>query len=83
MNEDGNYTVVWKSSKVDNSLSPVWPAAKIAMSALCNGDLHRPLKLEIFDWDSNGKHQSMGHVSKKPAIAVLDFLYCLYCGCVI
>lgn len=63
MNEDGKYTVVWKSNKVDNSLSPVFPAAKITMSSLCNGDVHRPLKIEIFDWDSNGKHQSMGVVS--------------------
>lgn len=65
-NEDGNYTVVWKSDKIDNTLSPVWAAAKIPMHALCNGDVHRPLRIEIFDWDSNGKHQSMGAVSDFP-----------------
>jgi hypothetical protein len=54
---------VWKSDKIDNSLSPVWPMVKIPMHSLCNGDVNRPLKLEIFDWDSNGKHQTMGHVS--------------------
>ena len=32
------------------------------MHVLCNGDKYRPLKLEIFDWDSNGKHDTMGHV---------------------
>jgi hypothetical protein len=63
MNEDGKHTVVWKSDKIDNSLSPVWPMVKIPMHSLCNGDVNRPLKLEIFDWDSNGKHQTMGHVS--------------------
>ena len=62
MNEDGKYTVVWKSNKVDNNLSPVFQAAKISMSSLCNGDVHRPLLIEIFDWDSNGKHESMGVV---------------------
>mmetsp|Transcript_27422 Transcript_27422/g.54902 ORF Transcript_27422/g.54902 Transcript_27422/m.54902 type:complete len:538 (-) Transcript_27422:249-1862(-) len=62
MNEDGQYTVVWKSSKIDNSLNPVWGTVKISMNSLCNGDVHRPLKIEIFDWDSNGKHDTMGHV---------------------
>ncbi len=62
MNEDGKYTVVWKSGKIENSLSPVWGLTKISMAALCNGDLHRPLLLELFDWDSNGKHDSMGQV---------------------
>ena len=63
MNEDGKYTVVWKSNKVDNNLSPVFQVAKISMSSLCNGDVHRPLQIEIFDWDSNGKHETMGVVS--------------------
>lgn len=63
LNEDGSYTVVWKSVKIDNSLNPIWAPVKIPMSALCNGDVHRPLKIEIFDWDSNSKHQSMGIVS--------------------
>lgn len=54
--------MVWKSTKIDNSLNPIWAATKIPMGALCNGDVHRPLKLEIFDWDSNGKHESMGQV---------------------
>lgn len=62
LNEDNKYTVVWKSEKIDNSLSPNWAPAKIAMSALCNGDRYRPLRMEIFDWDSNGKHQTMGVV---------------------
>jgi hypothetical protein len=35
------------------------------MSSLCNGDVHRPIRIEIFDWDSNGKHQSMGQVQKR------------------
>jgi len=63
LNEDNKYTVVWKSEKIDNSLSPNWAPAKISMAALCNGDRYRPLRMEIFDWDSNGKHQTMGVVS--------------------
>ncbi|KAJ1429331.1 copine-8-like protein [Ochromonadaceae sp. CCMP2298] len=62
MNEDGAQTVVWKSGKIDNSLSPIYAQVKIPMTSLCNGDIYRPLKIEIFDWDSNGKHDSMGCV---------------------
>eukprot|EP01039_Chlorochromonas_danica_P004769 gene4769-5229_t len=62
MNEDGSYTVVWKSIKIDNSLNPRWGEAKISMSRLCNQDLDRPLKIEIYDWESSGKHQTMGEV---------------------
>lgn len=62
LNEDATHTIVWKSNKIDNNLSPVFPPAKIPMVKLCNGDIHRPLKIEIFDWDSGGKHDAMGYV---------------------
>lgn len=62
MSEDGNYTVVFKSNKIDNTLNPKWREVKIPMTQLCNNDLYRPLKIEIMDWDSNGKHDSMGIV---------------------
>ena len=32
------------------------------MTQLCNGDIYRPLRLEIFDWDSDGGHDIMGTV---------------------
>ena len=54
--------MVWKSNKIDNNLNPHWGQAKIALSRICNADLYRPIKLEIFDWDSNGQHDSMGCV---------------------
>lgn len=62
MNEDGSYTVVWKSAKIDNTLNPTWVPAKIPMTTLCNGDLQRPLRIEVVDWESSGKHQPMGQV---------------------
>jgi hypothetical protein len=36
---------------------------KIAMVQLCNGDLDRPLKIEIFDHEKSGKHVFMGQVN--------------------
>ena len=62
MNEDGTYTLVYKSNRIDNSLNPIWAYAKISLAALCNGDLMRPLKIEVFDFDNGGKHDSMGEV---------------------
>jgi hypothetical protein len=33
------------------------------MVQLCNGDLDRPLKIEIFDHEKSGKHVFMGQVN--------------------
>ena len=71
MNEDGSFTECYKNDKIDNDLSPVWPVSRINMVQLCNGDIHRPLKVAIFDFDSNGKHQPMGHVMTS-VVALLD-----------
>jgi hypothetical protein len=62
LNEDNTYNLVHKSEVVDNNLSPKWLEAKIPMVSLCNGDLDRPILIEIFDKDDGGKHQSMGEV---------------------
>jgi len=62
MNEDGTWTVVWKSEVVMNDLSPIFKTSQIQVQKLCNGDYHRPLKMEFFDWDSDGGHDTMGFV---------------------
>jgi hypothetical protein len=62
LNEDGSWTVVWKSIRIDNNLSPKWAPVKIPMSLLCNGDIDRPLRIEIFDYDENSSHDTMGIV---------------------
>ena len=43
-----------------DNLSPTWKRNKISVKQLCNGDYDRPLKIEIFDWDKDGSHDSMG-----------------------
>lgn len=60
--EDGSFVPVYKSEVVMNDLSPSWPKSVIPVQQLCNGDLDRPLKIEVFDWDSDGGHDSMGVV---------------------
>ena len=51
---------MWKNERIDNNLSPRWPQVHIPMQTLCNNDIHRPLRIEIFDYDSSGKHKAMG-----------------------
>lgn len=35
---------------------------KVPMSLLCNGDVDRPLRIEVLDFDKGGKHLPMGQV---------------------
>ncbi len=60
--EDGSYGVVWKNDPIMNNLSPTWPQSRIPMMKLCNGDIERPLRIEIFDYEKSGAHKSMGIV---------------------
>eukprot|EP01035_Chromulina_nebulosa_P002817 gene2817-3846_t len=59
MNTDGTFTQVWKNEKIDNNLNPSWPPVRISMTLLCNGDAERPLRIEIFDFKTDGHHHSM------------------------
>ena len=34
----------------------------MSVQAICNGDYHRTLKIEVWDWDKNGNHDAMGTV---------------------
>lgn len=50
-----SYTAVHKTEVVKNTLSPSWREAHIPVSTLCNGDMARSLKVECYDWDSDGE----------------------------
>jgi hypothetical protein len=63
LSEDGSYLPCWKNSKIDNNLNPVWPPARIPLQVLCNGDIDRPLRIDVWDWESSGRNQYMGVVS--------------------
>jgi hypothetical protein len=71
-NEDSSYSRVWESSKVMNSLNPRWGQTKIPLSTLCNGDIHRPLRIEIYDWERSGKHVFMGQVAELSVARLLE-----------
>ena len=58
--EDGSWVQVFKSTVVMDNLNPTWPPVKLSVQSLCNGDYDRALRIEVWDWDKNGAHDSMG-----------------------
>jgi hypothetical protein len=50
--ESGTPVVVYRTEVIKKTLDPVWPKVKIPVQLLCNGDVHRPLIVECFDWNA-------------------------------
>ena len=60
--EDGDFVNIFRNNPIMNNLSPTWPIIKIPIQKLCNGDIDRPIRIDIFDWDKGGTHEIMGGV---------------------
>ena len=60
LREDGTHQRVWQSEVVMNDLTPTWKPARIGIQPLCNSDLDRPLRFEVYDWDDDGTNDYMG-----------------------
>ncbi len=56
----GQFVVVKKSEVIKNDLSPTWRPMAIPVRDLCNNDYERPLKVDVYDWDSDGSHDLIG-----------------------
>ncbi|EDQ89579.1 uncharacterized protein MONBRDRAFT_36908 [Monosiga brevicollis MX1] len=56
----GGWTCVGTSEVIMKNLDPVWQPFRLAIGKLCNGDDQRPLKFEVYDWDSDGGHDLIG-----------------------
>ncbi|CAG2121477.1 unnamed protein product, partial [Medioppia subpectinata] len=59
-NEDGTYSVVMKSEPVYSTQSPLWMPITMRVRSLCNGDYDRTIKIDCFDYRSNGDHRLIG-----------------------
>jgi hypothetical protein len=53
---------VYRSKTVENTLNPTWDDATMELSTLCNGDLNQPIRIQVFDYESKGKHVNMGEL---------------------
>ncbi|XP_053401940.1 copine-8-like isoform X2 [Mercenaria mercenaria] len=62
-NGDGSYTVVHKTEVIKNTLNPTWKPFSVTARTLCNGDHDRTIKIECYDWDSDGSHDLIGEFS--------------------
>ena len=58
-----NWSVVKRSEIIMKNLSPVWQPFEISAKLLCNGDHERPLKIDVYDWDSDGTHDYIGSLN--------------------
>jgi len=54
------YTITYKTEFIKNTLSPKWRPFTVPVRTLCNGDLDRSIKVECYDWNSNGSHEIIG-----------------------
>lgn len=53
---------VFRSDVVKNNLSPDWKEAVVNLSVLNQGEMEKPVLISVYDYESDGKHVSMGSV---------------------
>eukprot|EP00794_Sanderia_malayensis_P019198 gene19198-21120_t len=61
-NEDNSFSAVHKTEVIKNNLNPSWNAFTLPVVNLCNGDYDRTIKVDCFDWDSDGSHDLIGEM---------------------
>uniref|UniRef100_A0A669PA38 Copine-3 n=1 Tax=Phasianus colchicus TaxID=9054 RepID=A0A669PA38_PHACC len=57
---DGNWVMVHRTEVIKNNLNPVWRPFKISLNSLCYSDMDKPIKVECYDYDSDGSHDVIG-----------------------
>lgn len=58
--EGSHWDPVYRSEPVRNNLSPLWDEKKYDLSILCDGNRDMPLRISVYDHESDGKHDFMG-----------------------
>lgn len=57
---DGRWQLAHRTEVIKNNLNPVWRPFKIPLQSLCDGDFDKPIKVECYDYDSDGSHDLIG-----------------------
>jgi len=52
--------LVYRTEVIKSNLNPIWRPIELSIQRLCNGDLDRPIILEVFDWNRSGSHELIG-----------------------
>jgi len=58
--EDGSFVKVFESEVIKRELNPKWKPIHVPVQIICNGDIDRPIKIQVSDWNSNGSHELIG-----------------------
>jgi hypothetical protein len=59
-NGDVAWQPVYRSEQVENNLNPRWKEARIHLDSICGGDMRKPIRISLFDWEEGEKHNPMG-----------------------
>ena len=51
---------VHRTEVVRDTLNPTWVPFEVTEQELCNSDIHKPIKIECYDWDNLGAHDLIG-----------------------
>ena len=62
-----------KSETIMKTLNPTWTPFEISVRDLSNGDHDRPLKIDVYDWNSNGTHDFIGSITT--SLSKLNILF--------
>lgn len=58
--ESSDWSLVYRSRVMDNTLNPQWEPVQLDTVTLCNSDHERSLRVEVYDQDSDGDHDLIG-----------------------
>jgi len=56
------WDTVYRSNFAKNNLSPIWSECFLDLMTLCGGNMNETIRIAIFDYDSDGRHDFMGAV---------------------
>ncbi|XP_064633695.1 copine-8-like isoform X2 [Lineus longissimus] len=59
-NPDMSWTVVHKTEVIKNNLNPTWRPFTLKVQSICGADYNRQIKVDCYDWDSDGSHDFIG-----------------------
>ncbi|GFN97507.1 copine-3 [Plakobranchus ocellatus] len=57
---DGSWQIVHRTEVVKNNLNPSWRPVTLPVHNLCGGNRQQQIKIDCYDWDSDGSHDYIG-----------------------
>ncbi|CAD8151829.1 unnamed protein product [Paramecium octaurelia] len=61
--DDSNPILVYESEFIKDSSNPTWKTIQCKSQKLCNGDYQMPIKVEVWDHRTSGKHLYLGETT--------------------